>query len=605
MQPSRMTQIKNGLGLVLLRPQIVKMCWLPALCLLATVAPVKADTWGDYVYTIHPLGIRIDEYTGTNVAETIPSIIASRSVIGIARYAFSASANLASVTIPDTVTYLEDYVFHECANLTDVTIGKGLASIGFRVFDYCTNLTTITVDAGNSTNSSLAGVLFSSNQTTLVQYPLGKTGAYTIPDGVTSIGREAFFYCTLLTGITLPNSVTSIGNQSFWGCTGLAGVTIPNSVISIGEDAFWGCTSLASATIGSSVASIGNSAFYECTGLTGITIPASVTNIGDGAFIRCTNLAAITVNAGNSAYGSSEGVLFNKGQTTLIQCPGGKTSYTIPASVTSIGNGAFGWCNSLNNVTIPNSVTSIEDNGFLYCTSLGSVTIPNSVTNIGHEAFENCTSLTAITLPVSITSIKYWTFISCTSLANITIPAGVTNIGDSAFASCTSLAGVYFRGNAPGGSTNVFYNDDNATVYYVNGTTGWEQTFGGRPTALWNAPPAPTIKANGAIINYPGAVSVTVEMDAGSYLGAEVDWWILVNAGSSWYYMDSVAGWTQGVWHPVNQGPLFNLSALEVLNIPGLAPGSYTFYFAVDYPMDGILNVDGLIFVDSVNVVIQ
>ena len=94
------------------------------------------------------------------------------------------------------------------------------------------------------------------------------------------------------------------------------------------------------------------------------------------------------MDALNSVYSSVDGVLFNKNQTTLIQCPGGKAgSYTIPNSVTSIGDCAFVDCTSLTSVTIPNSVTSIGDEAFSGCTSLTNVTIPNSVTSIGDEAF--------------------------------------------------------------------------------------------------------------------------------------------------------------------------------------------------------------------------
>ncbi|MFH1476884.1 MAG: immunoglobulin domain-containing protein, partial [Verrucomicrobiota bacterium] len=126
---------------------------------------------------------------------------------------------------------------------------------------------------------------------------------------------------------------------------------------------------------------------------------------------------------------------------------------------------------------------------------------------------------------------------------------------------------------------------------------------------MLSASPAPCIKANGKTgavnINYPETVAITVEMDARAYAGVSVDWWVLVCANGTWFYMDSVAGWTQGgAWSPVLQGALVNLPAIEVLNMAGLGAGLYTFFFAVDLPMDGILNMEQ-IWVDSVNVIVQ
>jgi len=608
-----MTQ--NGLGRAFWRTLIGRAWRLAALCLLAITLTVKADVSGDYVYTDNLNGtVRIDEYTGSGSLVDVPNIIAGKTVVGIGRYAFSACASLTSVTIPDSVLYLEEYAFDDCANLSSVTIGTGVTSIGFRVFDDCPNLTIITVAVGNTAYSSLDNVLFNDAQTALIQCPGGRAGSYTIPDGVTSVERGAFFWCTRLDSVTIASTVTNIAKEAFWSCTSLGGIVIPNSVAVIGDDAFWGCTNMASATIGASVASIGEWAFYECTRLTSITIPASVTNIGYGAFVRCTSLAAITVDAANAGYSSSDGVLFNTNRTTLVQCPGAKASYAIPAGVTSIGAGAFYWCASLGSVTIPASVTNIGDNGFAFCPSLAAITLPNSVADIGHYAFQNCTSLGSITIPAGVTSLKYWTFISCRSLSAVTVAASVTNIDDDVFASCTNLAGVYFRGNAPGGSTNMFYNDENVTVYYVAGAMGWGPTFAGRPTALWsNASPAPIIKVNGAVgtvtVNYPETVSVTVEIDAGSYVGVPVDWWVIAQSGSSWFYRDSATGWTEESnlhnWRPAYQAGLFNLPAFEVLRITGLLRGSYKLYFAVDYPMDGVLNLDGIIFMDTVDLIVQ
>jgi hypothetical protein len=118
--------------------------------------------------------------------------------------------------------------------------------------------------------------------------------------------------------------------------------------------------------------------------------------------------------------------------------------------------------------------------------------------------------------------------------------------------------------------------------------------------------PAPRIKANGATgivnVNYPDTVSIAVDLTARAYAGVPVDWWVLLCAGSSWFYMDGTVGWTQaGVLRPVYQGALGNLPAVEVLNVPGLGIGSYTFYFAVDLPMNGILDLEQ-VWVDSVTV---
>ena len=179
---------------------------------------------------------------------------------------------------------------------------------------------------------------------------------------VTSIGDDAFYYCSGLTSVTIPNSVTSIGNYAFYYCSGLTSVTFPNSVTSIGNSAFYNCSSLTSVTIPNSVTSIGDRAFYECSSLTSVTIPNSVTSIGNDAFAGCSGL----------------------------------TSVTIPNSVTLIGEGVFAGCSGLTSVTIPNSVISIGDLAFFACSGLTSITIPNSVTFIGNYAFYGCNGLTSI-----------------------------------------------------------------------------------------------------------------------------------------------------------------------------------------------------------------
>jgi hypothetical protein len=314
----------------------------------------------------------------------------------------------------------------------------------------------------------------------------GSGGAVTIPDWtnglpVTSIGDEAFAYCTSLTNVTIPNSVTSIGDCAFRHCTSLTAITvdpinpaysslagvlfdkswttliecpagkagsypIPNSVTYIEHEAFGYCASLTSVTMGNTVTSIGNYAFRACANLTNVMIGNRVTSIGEGAFWDCTSLTNVTI--GNSV--TSIGADAFEGCTSLA-------SVTIPTSVTNIGQYAFGWCSGLTNVTLGNSVTGIGYGAFYSCTSLTGVTIPNSVISIGASAFWDCTSLTSLTIPNSVTSIGASAFFECSSLTSVTIGNSVTSIGACAFLDCTSLTSITIPNSATSLGEGAFF----------------------------------------------------------------------------------------------------------------------------------------------------
>jgi len=242
--------------------------------------------------------------------------------------------------IPNTVTSIVDYAFLACRGLTSVRIPEGVTRVGYRAFGYCASLTGITVDVRSPAYSSVAGALFDKSQATLIAYPEGKAGGYTIPNTVTSIVDYAFAACSGLTSVTISTNVTSIGGSVFRDCSSLAGVTIPNGVTNLGYGAFMGCSSLAGATLPGSVASIGEAAFSGC-GLTGLAIPSSVANIGPGAFAGCTNL----------------------------------TDITIPSSVTSVGDYAFYDCPTLMGVYFHGNAPRLPPDLYYLFADVSSATI--------------------------------------------------------------------------------------------------------------------------------------------------------------------------------------------------------------------------------------
>jgi len=216
---------------------------LSALLLLALPGTLQAQ----FTFTTNNAAITITGYTGSGGTVTIPSttngfpvtsigagafencgnltnVTIPNSVTNIGYVAFFGCTNLTSVTIPNSVTDIGVGAFILCYSLTNVTIPNSVTSIGNEAFGACLNLTAITVDTNNANYNSLNGVLFDKSQTTLVEYPAGGAGSYTIPNSVTNIGTDAFYGCDALTKVTIGNSVTSIGSAAFYNCISLTGV---------------------------------------------------------------------------------------------------------------------------------------------------------------------------------------------------------------------------------------------------------------------------------------------------------------------------------------------------------------------------------------------
>ncbi len=171
-------------------------------------------------------------------AVTIPN-----SVTSIGNYAFFHCSSLTEVTMGNSVTSIGENAFYYCSSLTEITIPESVTSIGLAVFSNCSNLETIIVEIGNSTYHSADNCLIETATKTLLT---GCKNSIIPADGsVTSIGENAFYYCSNLTEITIPESVTTIGSSAFWGCSNLTSITIPNSVTTIDYYAFRDCSKVA------------------------------------------------------------------------------------------------------------------------------------------------------------------------------------------------------------------------------------------------------------------------------------------------------------------------------------------------------------------------
>ena len=292
----------------------------------------------------------------------VGTILFEKQITKIGDWAFDSCNDITSITIPNSVTSIGKGAFWDCDGITSVIIPNSVTSIGNGAFASCSKLKEFKGKFASPDGRCLIvdGVLNSFA-------PSGLT-SYIIPNSVTSIGEEVFCCCGGLISITIPNSVTSIGEDAFSLCNGLTSITIPNSVTSIGNSAFWDCDGLTSITIPNSVTSIGDSAFYSCDGLTSITIPSSVTSIGNGAFASCSKLKEF-----KGKFASPDGRCLIVDGVLNSFAPSGLTTYTIPNSVTSIGEWAFAHCSGLISITIPNSVTSIGGGAFYSCDDLTSV----------------------------------------------------------------------------------------------------------------------------------------------------------------------------------------------------------------------------------------
>lgn len=298
-------------------------------------------------------------------------------------YVFRDCTALSDVRLPNSLTTISEGAFYNCTALERITISSGVTYFSGTSFRGCTNLKEVTVDEKNPSYTSVDGVVYSKDMTTLVYYPPAKpfTG---IPDSVTKIGAGAFLGHQTLSDITLSDKTVSIGASAFGNCQGLTKFHVPDGVTKIGDSAFSSCKNLAE-----------------------IYLPDTITSMGEYALSGCDSL----------------------------------TSVQLPKKLTVLRKGFFNGCDGLEEVGWPENLTKLEGSCFMSCSSLTALDIPDSVTEIDYDNFIGCHNLNAIHLPKNLKTLGTCVFAMTwrIPLESIIFPEGTINLGQSMFSGSSGI----------------------------------------------------------------------------------------------------------------------------------------------------------------------
>lgn len=360
---------------------------------------------------------------------------------------FATCYSLRTVNLPSGLTHMMNGVVEGCRSLETLHLPAKLADISG---EWPSKLKTITTAFGSVRYVSEDGILYDTQDNSILFVNASITGNVTVRDGITTIGAGAFKGRKGLTSVTLPESCTVIDSYAFENCTALTDINFPEKLELIGRNAFYnsGITSLKLSQPGLHV---GSFAFTDCHQLKSVEITSTDFDLMEWAFARCENLETVILPP---QVFRMEGGCFTEctSLTTVVlpknitfvhgfkDCTSLKT-IEIPDSVTSIGYEAFANCKSLESIHLPDGVTNIGGLAFAHCYALKEINLPDSLTTIGEEAFLGV-PIAEVVIPANVTEIADWTFYYNGELRSLTLPDGLKKIGANAFCGASKLQSV-------------------------------------------------------------------------------------------------------------------------------------------------------------------
>ena len=449
-------------------------------------------------------------YIGNNALQNcnyLTEICFPESLKQLNQYVLSYCDSITKIEIPG-IERMEYYSIAYCGHLIDLYLPECLSYINQNVLYGLDDLENIYTDKNSQYFTSLDGVLYSKDLSTLVKYPCKNSNpclyygeevksvysgnTLSSCDKITEVdlGMNNYFPSEVLNLTNLCNVVINEDNTAF--------KTRQNGRVLLNYDEdylyFVSRDYENSFTIPSTVTGINERALYNCENITSVSMNNNVTYIGNYAFSYCSSL----------------------------------TSITLSNSLTQLNWGIFAYCSSLSSITIPNSVTYISGYAFQYCTSLMSITIPNTITEIGYGVFYGCESLVDVALSNQLETIPDYAFCNCYSLESIYIPESVRYIQYAAFAYCTSLTLL----------------DIPNTVEYINNYVIESYSS---PTISIVIGPTVTSMSSYSICHYNGSTNIF-------FKGTQSDWGNYSNSYYLTYALSSYTIYYYSEYQPTSSG---------------------------------------------------